>query len=155
MRIDDRLIHGQIVTAWITYSAAKAVVVADDAAAEDDVQKALLQMAAPAGVTLHILRLAEAAAHLRDDTADTPVFVIVRGPRQANALLEQGVSADAINVGNVGMKKGKKQLLPYLWLDEAEAGAFRELDKKNARLDVRAVPTDRPQNAMDLIHKHF
>jgi mannose/fructose/N-acetylgalactosamine-specific phosphotransferase system component IIB len=155
MRIDDRLIHGQIVTAWITYSAAKAVVVADDAAAADDVQKALLQMAAPSGVTLHVLRLEEAAALLRSDATDTPVFVIVRGPRQANALLEKGVSADAINVGNVGMKKVKKQLLPYLWLDEGEAGSFRELDKKKVRLDVRAVPTDRSQNAMDLIGKHF
>lgn len=65
MRIDDRLIHGQIVTAWIRDSGAKAILVADDKAAKDATQKMLLQLTTPKNINLYIETIEEAAKNSR------------------------------------------------------------------------------------------
>ncbi len=67
MRIDDRLIHGQIVTKWIDYANAKKIIVADDKAAGDPMQQMLLKLAVPSGVKLEILTKADALKMIQED----------------------------------------------------------------------------------------
>jgi len=155
MRIDERLIHGQIVTAWIAEAEAKSIIVADDKASKDQMQKMLLEMATPPGVTLKILSLKDASIFINEDMTEDKTLLIVRGPVEANQLLEMGITIDKINVGNICMKKGKKKILSAIWLDDIEAEALKALSGKGIKLDVRAVPTDRSQDAMELIRKHY
>lgn len=81
-RIDDRLIHGQVVTAWIAHSDAKQILVADDAAAKDTLQQSLLKMATPKKVDLKIMSLEDAKQLIQNDESDTKTLLLVRGPNE-------------------------------------------------------------------------
>lgn len=152
-RIDERLIHGQIVTAWIAYSNANQIIVADDKAANDEFQKTLLQMATPKTIELHILGVDEAIKKITNDTSDTKVLLLVRGAKEALQMIEGGIEMKEINIGNINMKKGKTKVLGNLWVDEEDVSNLTKLHDKGVYLDIRTVPNDRSQDAMKLISK--
>ena len=82
LRVDERLIHGQVVTAWIAHSDAKQILVADDAAAKDTLQQSLLKMATPKKVDLKIMSLEDANQLIQNDESDTKTLLLVRGPKR-------------------------------------------------------------------------
>ncbi|MEF9961188.1 MAG: PTS sugar transporter subunit IIB [Erysipelotrichaceae bacterium] len=149
-RIDDRLIHGQIVTAWIANAEAKQILVADDSAAKDSFQQTLLKMATPKNIELKIMNLADAKQLLESDETDVKTLLLVRGPKQALQIIDSCKDVTSVNVGNINMKKGKKKILDNCWLDETETNDLMELGKK-VELEVRAVPNDHKQNLIELI----
>ena len=81
-RIDDRLIHGQIITAWLAYADAKQIVVADDKAAKDSFQQTLLKMATPDNVQLKIMTLSEAREAIENDSDNTKTLFLARDLRK-------------------------------------------------------------------------
>ena len=89
-RIDDRLIHGQVITAWIAYADAKSIVVADDKAAKDEFTQSLLKMATPDSIQLKILSVEDAITYLKGDEDAGKVWLLVRGPesRKKISMLE-------------------------------------------------------------------
>jgi mannose/fructose/N-acetylgalactosamine-specific phosphotransferase system component IIB len=153
-RIDDRLIHGQIITAWIAYSDAKTIVVADDKAAKDEFQQSLLKMATPDSVTLKILSLDDAAEYLRSGEDKGKVLLLVRGPEQALKLVESGVVKESINVGNMNMKKGKTKVLGNLWVFPEDVEMIKKIYDRKVTLEVRAIPSDRGQDVLELLKKN-
>lgn len=149
-RIDDRLIHGQIVTAWIAEADANQIVVADDKAASDSLQRTLLEMATPKKVNLHILSMEDAIKLIESDDSDTNTLLLVRGPKQALAIIDSCKDVTSVNVGNINMKKGKKRILDNCWVDEEEIADIKALGEK-VQVEVRAVPNDHKQNLLNLI----
>ena len=143
LRIDDRLIHGQVVEGWVPYLKADLVVVVSDSAAADEVQSALMKMALPPAVGLLIVRVDDAPAALSSpQMAARRALVLVPGPAEALALLEKGVNVDRINVGGLHYTVGKVQLGRALFLDEKDKGALRALAARGVRLEGRSLPTD-------------
>ena len=126
MRIDDRLIHGQIVTAWISDSKAGEILVADDMAAKDPTQQMLLKLAVPAKIKLTIVSI------------------------------ERGFYIESVNVGNISNAHsmvGRKRLLPYIYVEPEDIANLTAIAEKNIRLDVRAVPNDKSIDGLALIYK--
>lgn len=143
LRVDDRLIHGQVVEGWVPVLKVNLVVVVSDAAASDEVQTALMKMALPPAVGLLVASVADAAAALKAPQSDArSVLVLVPGPAEALALVEKGVSIDRINVGGLHYTVGKVQLGRALFLDEKDRLALRALAAKGIRLEGRALPAD-------------
>jgi mannose/fructose/N-acetylgalactosamine-specific phosphotransferase system component IIB len=143
LRVDDRLIHGQVVEGWVPFLKVDLVIVVSDAAAEDEVQTALMKMALPAEVGLLVLPVAEAAAALCSaKLASRKALVLVPGPAEALSLVEKGVAVDRINVGGLHYTVGKVQLGRALFLDEKDRLALRALAAKGVRLEGRALPAD-------------
>lgn len=153
-RIDDRLIHGQIVTAWLQNSGADQILVADDQAGNDPFQKSLLAMATPPGVKLTVLPVAEAIALLLGDTTSTKVLLLARSPQAARQIVDGGVPLKEINVGNLNMKPGKKKILNEMWLDQSDVDAINAIAAKGVVLEQRVIPTDRRQSAVDLAARY-
>lgn len=149
-RIDDRLIHGQVVTAWIAHSDAKQILVADDAAAKDTLQQSLLKMATPKKVDLKIMNLEDAKQLIQNDESDTKTLLLVRGPKQALYLIDSCSDVKSINVGNINMKKGKRKILGNCWLNEEEEKDIRFLSEK-VEVEVRAVPNEHKQILVNLL----
>ncbi len=147
LRIDDRLIHGQVVEGWVPYLKVDLVVVVSDSAAEDEVQSALMKMALPPAVGLLIVRVEEAPAALTSpQMAARRALVLVPGPTEALALLEKGLNVDRINVGGLHYTVGKVQLGRALFLDEKDKAALRALAARGVRLEGRSLPTDPEDN---------
>jgi mannose/fructose/N-acetylgalactosamine-specific phosphotransferase system component IIB len=147
LRIDDRLIHGQVVEGWVPHLKVDLVVVVSDAAAADDVQSALMKMALPPSVGLVVSTVAGGPAVLADPKlASRKALVLVPGPSEALALVESGVKLDRINVGGLHHTVGKVQLGRALFLDEKDRLALKALKAKGVRLEGRALPADAEEN---------
>ena len=152
-RIDDRLIHGQIITAWIAYSDAKTIIVADDSAAKDEFTQSLLKMATPNTIDLKILSVNDTIEFLKSDTSTTKTLLLVKAPQSAYDILEAGIKVDSINIGNLNMKKGKTKILGNFWVASEDVDYLRKIDGKGVKLEVRAVPNERSQDVIHLLKK--
>ena len=143
LRVDDRLVHGQVVEGWLPTLKADLVVVVSDAAAADPIQSALMKMAMPPSVGLLVLGVSAAAEALAaPQMAARRALVLVPGPAEALALLKKGVAVDRINVGGLHFTIGKVQLGRALFLDEKDKTALREIADRGVRLGGQPLPTD-------------
>ncbi len=143
LRVDDRLIHGQVVEGWVPFLKVDLVIVVSDTAASDEIQTALMKMALPSSVGLLVLPVAEAAAALNSPQMSTrKALVLVPGPSEALALIERGLVVKRINVGGLHYTVGKVQLGRALFLDEKDRLALRALAAHGVRLEGRALPGD-------------
>ncbi len=157
MRIDDRLIHGQIVTRWIDYAQASRILVVDDKAAVDPMQQMLLKLAVPNGVKLEILSKMDGLRRIQEDESKENVLLLMRNPTEANAFLDMGFEISKINVGNISNSKsvtGRKKMMDYIYLEEQDAQALRALAARGVALDVRAVPTERSHDGVEMLKRY-
>ena len=155
-RIDDRLIHGQIVTKWIKDAAAKMIMVVDDKAAGDKTQQMILKFAVPSGIKLEILSKEDALKRVNEDQSNTNVLMLVRNPKEANALVEMGLKIDRIIIGNISNSKsevGRTKLLDYIYVEPDDVEAIRSLDSKGIKLEVKAIPEEKAKDPIELINK--
>ncbi|MBI5622487.1 MAG: PTS sugar transporter subunit IIB [Elusimicrobia bacterium] len=152
IRIDDRLVHGQVVEGWIPHVAAAEVVVVSDAAAEDETQSLLMRIALPEEVALKVLRVDEAPAYLAScATKPQKVLVLAPGPGQVLGLLDRGVSLETVNVGGMHYSAGKVQLGKAIFLSGEDRAALQEIGRRGVRLEGRAVPGEPPVALLELL----
>src|SRR5690625_5051807 len=132
MRIDDRLIHGQIVTAWIAAAKANNILVADDAAGNDATQKMLLQLTTPKHIKLYVKTVVEALELLDSEEIKGNTLLLVRNAKVANQLMEGGFEIAVINVGNISNSKsdtGRKRLLPYIYVEAQDVENLKRISE--------------------------
>ena len=152
VRIDDRLVHGQVVEGWIPHLKIQRVVVVCDQAAQDETQQALMQLALPESVELRVLSTGEAAAYLAAEACSKArVLVLVPSPREALALLEGGVAFKSLNVGGLHYSAGRIQLGKVIFLSEEDRRTLRELARRGVVLEGRAVPSDRKMDVAGML----
>ena len=144
-RVDDRLIHGQVVVAWGTALCFARLYVVDDQAAASPWERDLLASSAP-GVEVRLLTVAEAAAAwAAERDAAGGAMLLVRDLRTARALVEAGAGVTAFTLGGLHYAPGKGKVNEYLYLDEADREDARALLRRGVALEVRDVPATRPQ----------
>lgn len=156
-RIDDRLIHGQIVHAWIEYSKAKYLVVADDLVMKDKTQQLMLRLAAPKTIKLEMLSL-ENTVNFINEHENEPIFLIVRNPENMLKLLDFGLNITEINLGNISMTKsqtGRKMLLKNIHVEQNDVDCLKGIASKGVNIYIKLVPDERPIDAIDLINKKY
>jgi len=143
LRVDDRLVHGQVIEGWLPSLKADLVIVVSDAAASDPVQAALMKMAMPPSVGLLVVGVAAAPEALASpQLAARRALVLVPGPAEALALLKKGVAVERVNVGGLHFTVGKVQLGRALFLDEKDKAALREISARGVRLEGQPLPSD-------------
>ena len=149
-RIDDRLIHGQVVIAWGQRLNPRRIWVVDDASAANAWERELLSTAAP-GVEVQVLAVADAVArHAEEALAAGHAFLIVRDLRTALALVEGGARVAAFNLGGLHYAPGKVKVNEYIYLDAADRRAARALLERGVGLEVQDVPASRSQALLEL-----
>ena len=149
-RVDDRLIHGQIVVAWGSALRFARLVVVDDEAAASAWERDLLASAAP-DVRVRVLTVAEAAAAWAAEVpAPGGAMLVVRDLRTARALVEAGADIRAFTLGGLHHAPGKTTVNEYVYLDDADREDARTLIRRGVRLEVQDVPATRPQALVSL-----
>ena len=152
VRVDDRLIHGQVVESWIPHLDAELVVVAADAVAEDQTQKDLMELAMPEGTSLSILTVDAAAAFLRgDEVAEKKTLVLAPGPQEVVRLLEGGAAFTRVNIGGLHYSAGRVQLGRAIFVSQEDKNALRRLGQRGMRIEGRALPSDEETDVMELL----
>jgi mannose/fructose/N-acetylgalactosamine-specific phosphotransferase system component IIB len=142
MRIDERLIHGQVVVGWAAETKPDRIVVVDDAIAESAWEQELYVLGLPRSVNAKFLSVADARQQLdawRD--ARENVVVLTRNSITMRELARGGLlRGEEVNVGGLHHAPGRRQVLPYVFLSAEEADALRELSDEGADVSARDLP---------------
>jgi PTS system mannose-specific IIB component len=145
VRIDDRLIHGQVVAGWLRVLGAQRIVIVDDATAGDEFLREVLSLAAPPGVPVEVLDLAAGAARCIElAESQEPVIVLARSPRTVLALRQAGVPIEVVDLGGLGAGPGRRRLHRTSSVSADELAELRELEQLGTRVEIRIVADDRP-----------
>ena len=142
LRIDDRLLHGQVAYSWKSALGYNAIVIASDGAAADEFRKGVIKMCCPEGVKLATRSVEEAAKLLNNPKLkDMKVFAICGSPADANALLKQIEERPAVNLGGVQMAEGKRLFSKAVYLDEEDVRNLDEIAASGYSIEVQEVPS--------------
>lgn len=139
-RIDNRLIHGQVVEGWLPATKVSEVVVVSSSAAASSLMKKMLRMSLPSGYGLNILDGAAAAQYLKEHGQEE-VFLILEDFASLSYLINNGIKIESVNIGNTKYEEGKTEYSEGVYLSEAELALVKELSAKNIKFELRALPS--------------
>ncbi|MEK7823620.1 MAG: PTS sugar transporter subunit IIB [Candidatus Eisenbacteria bacterium] len=149
-RVDDRLIHGQVVVAWGQRLHPRRIWVVDDGAAANAWERDLLATAAP-GAEVRVVTVAEmAAAWAGESEAAGGAFLLVRDLGTALALVEAGAPVARFTLGGLHYAPGKTKVNEYIYLDAADRARARALLARGVALEVQDVPAARAESLVAL-----
>ncbi len=142
-RIDDRLIHGQVVVGWGQTLGIGFLVLVDDEVRASDWEQELYRMGVPPAVSVTFASVDEAVASLPAWQADTRRGLVLTGDVGSMARLARGAAGGVaqVNVGGVHYREGRKERLRYVYLTDAEAAELRALGSSGVEVTAQDVPT--------------
>ena len=144
-RIDDRLIHGQVVVGWGQRLSAEFIVLVDDAVRASPWEQELYRMGMPPHVDMIAASVPEAIARLPAWDDDQRVGIVVAGEIPAfAALAAASPRVKRINVGGIHHRPGRTERLRYVFLNDAEAEQLKQLAARGIEITAQDVPTARP-----------
>jgi PTS system mannose-specific IIB component len=156
VRVDNRLLHGQILEAWIPRLRADRVIVADDEAAESPLAQAAMCLCLPPDVAVEIMPVRDIDyAGLAADPARS--LVLLRDVSDLARAHASGLSArlaPVLNVGNVHFSDGRHAVTPSVFLSSGEVQALRALAGEGFAVEARAIPAEAP-TGMDEIERRY
>lgn len=150
VRIDDRLIHGQVATVWAKEANAERIIICSDQVANDQIRKSLLLQVAPPGIKVNVVGVDKAIRVYNNPKYENDqVFYLFTCPQDIVKMVEGGVNIKSVNIGGMAFKEGKKQITKAVSVDDSDREAFRRLNGLGIELEIRTVATDSKTNIMD------
>jgi PTS system galactosamine-specific IIB component len=145
-RIDNRLVHGQVGVAWTSSLAGcNLIVVADDLVAQDEVQQSLMRATAQnAGCGIRFFTIEKTCAVIHKASPSQHIFLVVRNPQAARALVEGGVPIDKLCIGNMHVAPGKVvSNESHVYVDEKDLEDLRFIRNHGTDVYIQIAPGDR------------
>lgn len=142
-RIDDRLIHGQMVTKWLKQCDANYVLVIDDGTAKDAFASQMCIAVAPRGVTVEVLTAVDAAKKLVDSYQNDQKIracLLFKGPQSIETLLENGVEIKKVILGGMGMKPGRNKFWKTIYVSDEDKESFKRILDKGTEVICQLTP---------------
>jgi len=156
VRVDNRLLHGQILEAWVPRLGIDQVVVADDEAAGSELARAAMTLCVPPELPVRITRLAELdlAALARPGPKVLLLLRDLPGLAAARAAGLTPAIARKVNIGNLHFGAGRRQVTPSVFLSEPDLATLRALAAEGFELEVRAVPAEPPAGLEEIERRY-
>lgn len=150
-RVDDRLIHGQVQTRWISKVGCNKIFIIDDKVAMDPFIKNVLLLSIPNNIKLHIFTVDKAIEKIADvkDTSDR-VLILFKTPVSALRLVKGGIDIKDLNIGPMSSKPNAKYVVKNVYLLDEEIEALKELEKSGINIYFQLVPEDKNIKLSDL-----
>jgi mannose/fructose/N-acetylgalactosamine-specific phosphotransferase system component IIB len=144
VRVDDRLIHGQVVVGWGQPLDLGFIVLVDDAVRANEWEQDLYRMGVPPGIEVIFASIAEALRRLPEWQADRRPGILLAGDIDTiGALVNGGQAIRHINIGGVHHRPGRSERLRYVYLTDDEAVKLKQLAAKGVEITAQDVPTAR------------
>lgn len=154
VRIDDRLIHGQVCGFWIPQYSLERIAIVDDDIVNDEVRKNALKFGCPDKCKLSIFNTAKAADKFnRKIDEGIKVMILCNSPVPILKMAENGYTVPYITVGNMATKPGAKQIKKTVFVSEEEKKAFIKLIDMGVKVYSQMVPNEAREEISDLIKK--
>lgn len=153
-RIDTRLLHGQVATAWTKSVQPTRIIVVSDSVSKDELRKSMIEQAAPPGVKANVVpvdKMIKVAKDVRFGA--TKAMLLFETPQDALRAIEGGVDIKELNLGSMAHSAGKVVCSRTVAMDKEDVKTIEDLLAKGVKFDVRKVPADSPENIDDLLKK--
>jgi mannose/fructose/N-acetylgalactosamine-specific phosphotransferase system component IIB len=151
-RIDDRLIHGQVVIGWVKYLKSKRIILCDDDVVQTEWEKELYLSCVPGHLEAIVFNLNEAAAYLLNKLQqNNKTIVLVKSPIVLAKLVDTGYIPKQVNLGGVHFAENRKKVLPYLFLSPSEIECIKSLQNKGICLYCQDIPTSKKYKTSDIL----
>jgi len=130
VRMDNRLIHGQILVSWNAEMRIDHLIVTNDVVAKDELQVTLLKAVAPIGSKVSVLTIDDCVKYCNSPQAEKEnIFIIAKYPEDGLALVKKGLKIPSINLGNQAFVRGSKKLSNTVFLTESGVKALKEMHR--------------------------
>ena len=139
-RIDDRLIHGQVMTGWSKVYKTSRIFVVDDKTAADSFLCQVMRMSVPKEYDVSILSTQEAISAILNDPPENRTMVLTKTPGTMRALLKGGVAMKELNLGGMGYLPGRKTVLRNIQVSPEELEELKEIAAGGVRVFCQIVP---------------
>lgn len=154
VRIDDRLIHGQVSTVWTKITRVNRILVVSDSVAKNDMHKTLLKQAAPPGVIVSVITVRKMVAIANDSKFDSfKAMLLFTNPHDVVTVVKNGARIKSINIGGMSYSEGKKMITNAVAVNKEDVRAFQYLHQQGIELEIRKVSSDSKVNMMNLLKK--
>ena len=156
LRIDDRLIHGQVLVGWVQRLCLKHIIVANDEMATDKLRINLFRVAIPDGVESIFMTITDTIKFiLNRQTELLDTIILVKNPQDTLQIIRNvGNFFKSINVGGMHYQKGKRQLMAQLSINKADVDALYEIHKLGIELESRILPFDDKIDVIKFLEKN-
>lgn len=139
IRIDNRLIHGQVIETWIPYTRAKHLLVVNDEFADDVLRQQIATLAIPDRISVDFIHVKEIVSFARNH-AMPDTLIIVADCEDAKRIHDEGFAFESINIGNLHYSPGKKQLCDHIAISDDDEKCLKFFANEEITLDFRCVP---------------
>lgn len=152
-RVDDRLVHGQVVEGWVPHLRAEELAVVSDEIAGDEMRRTIMRFATPEDVDLRILTVEEASAYLQEAEKNSrKVLLLLPGLAEALELSRRGLKIPSLNIGGMHYSAGKNLSIgKAIFLNDEDCAALKALSSSGIEIEGRGVPSDKPLDLMEAI----
>lgn len=141
-RVDERLIHGQVMTAWCKKCWIKKILLIDDEVAADEFMVDVLAMSAPAGVSVIVKTAEEAAKLLGEDTTDESTLLLFKELKYVHDLVKYGYPLKELDIGNIGSSSVRKPITREVYVSDVEKDMIRDLNANGVYVYIQKLPGD-------------
>ncbi|MDU0349662.1 PTS sugar transporter subunit IIB [Actinomyces sp. MRS3W] len=152
LRIDSRLVHGQVANNWAGSLGAEAILAVSDGAANDELRKTLMLQTGGGKVKVHVLTVAKAGRVYKNPKYENlKAVIVVETPADIVRLLDLGIQADEVNVGGMTFKQGTKALSQAVYVSDEDVEAFKEIDSRGITQYIQQVPSSGRSGLMEAL----
>lgn len=146
-RVDNRLIHGQVMEAWVPYVQADCIVVANDEVAASPLKKAMMEACVPRTMQLFIGSLDDISARLQAGViTSSRILLLFENSRDALQIYQHGVHFKTLNLGNMHASEGKVAVSCTLCIDSEDVGNLKDLESSGVEISAQCIPQDTAQS---------
>ncbi|MBS6180469.1 PTS sugar transporter subunit IIB [[Clostridium] innocuum] len=151
-RIDDRLIHGQVVTGWLKTTSANKIYIVDDQLKNDTMMKIVLKNAAPTGTNVFIQSVDECAKALQKPAKDDEKIIILsKFPDVFEKLIDSGIQIPTIILGGMGLRDDRKKFYKNIAANDSELCCMQRIISKGTEIIYQLVPDEPSKNIKSLL----
>jgi fructoselysine/glucoselysine PTS system EIIB component len=152
LRVDHRLLHGQVAFSWTNAIGADCILIANDDVVNDEIHKTTLKLAKPHGVKLVIKNIQDSIDSILSGVTDKyKLFIVVSTIEDAYKLTTAVEEITSINLGGIKAKEGTRTLSPAIHVFPHEEELLKKLIESNVEVEIRQVPTDKKLNAQSVL----
>ena len=142
-RIDDRLLHGQVVVSWIPFLKTNEIIIVDDEYANDAFLSTLIKDAATENIVVHVFSVSDAAEYLIKNDDGSRILILSRYIENIAKLIESNVPISKVNVGGLGNAPGRKRYLNSIHLSDEEINILKKIAQKKIAVEIKMLPNDK------------
>lgn len=156
VRIDHRLLHGQVAFSWTKFLESDCILIACDSLMKDELKMNVIRLAKPTGIKLVMKSVEDSIQALNSGVTDKyKLFVIVESVKDAYRLAKACPQIKSINVGGMKSTEARTQIAKAVFIDETDAKMFKELHEQGIEIEARLVPNQEKQDVIKLIEKEM